>query len=199
MRVNLSVFRCEAHCPITASQWCSYCRLRTCLTTRGFRFFVQASTQHLVSTEVGPERKRKYSGEGVYRQLNFLSDAVPVDSLPAKKTNTNVKSGKDDSVFVKPPTNSVIVNRSAKNSQANSRALGEPSQSGPSSKSAPSSSSEKSVAAYYDGSGLGLSNKKKTPGLLNDPRSVSWVLQQQEKFLKHHMELFYKRRNKGKK
>ena len=192
MRVNHSVFRCEAHCPITASQWCSYCRLRTCLTTRGFRFFVQASTQHLVSTEVGPERKRKYSGEGVYRQLNFLSDAVPVDSLAAKKNNA--KSGKDDSLFVKPPT-SVIVNRSAKNS----RTPGEPSQTGPSSKSSPSSSSEKSVAAYYDGSGLGLSNKKKTPGLLNDPRSVSWVLQQQEKFLKHHMELFYKRRNKGKK
>merc|ERR1711971_687412 len=25
---------------------CDYCRLRTCLSTKGFRFFVQASTQH---------------------------------------------------------------------------------------------------------------------------------------------------------
>ena len=193
--------RCETLCPVRNSQWCGYCRLRTCLTTKGFRFFVQASTQHLVSTEVAPERKRKYSGEGVYKQLNFVSDAVPVDSLDfpaAKKAKNDVKSAKEDCVFVKPPPSVIVRSTSlpAKNSQANCKALGEPIQTGQPSESPPSS--KKSVA-YYDGSGLGLSNKKKTPGLLNDPNSVSWVLQQQEKFLQHHMELFYKRRNKGKK
>jgi len=159
--------RCEAQCPITASQWCDYCRLRTCLSTKGFRFFVQASTQHLISTEVASERKRKYSGEGVYKELNFVSDAVPVDSLD---------------VFVKPPTKPVN-SRSSKKPRASPRAPREPA----------SSSTTKS-AAYFDGSRLGLSNKKKTPGLLNDPNSVTWVLQQQEKFLQYHMELFYKRR-----
>ena len=194
--------RCEARCAVTVSGWCGYCRLRACLTTKGFRFFVQASTHHLMSSEEAPDRKRKYSGEGVYKELSFVSDAVSVDSLDApaaKKTNIDVKSGSDEAVFVKPPTGSVIVrstSRSSKNSRANTRAQGEQSQAGPSSRP-PSSSSNKS-AEYYDGSRLGLSNKKKTPGLLNDPASVSWVLQQQEKFLKHHMELFYKRRNSGK-
>merc|ERR1719219_804868 len=196
--------RCQSLCPISRSQWCGYCRFRTCLTTKGFRFFVQASTQHLLSTEVAPERKRKYSSEGVYRQLNFVSDAVPVDSLDvpaAKKTNDDGNAGTDEAVFVKPPTSVIVrsTSRSAKNSRSNSRLPGEPSQAGPSSKSPPSSSSPKKSVAYHDGSRLGLSSKKKTPGLLNDPNKVSWVLQQQEKYLSHHMELFHKRRNKGKK
>ena len=196
--------KCESLCPVRPSQWCGYCRFRTCLTTKGFRFFVQASTQHLVSTEVAPERKRKYSSEGVYRQLNFVSDDVPVDSLDvhaAKKPNDDGKAGKDDSLFVKPPPSVIVrpTSRSAKNSRSNSRLPGDPTQAGPSFKSPPSSSSPKKSVAYYDGSRLGLSSKKKTPGLLNDPNRVSWVLQQQEKYLSHHMELFYKRRNKGKK
>ena len=177
--------RCETLCPITASQRCDYSRLRTCLTTKGFKFFVQASTQHLISNEVASERKRKYSGEGVYKELNFVSDAVPVDALElptSKKHNTNVKSLSGETVFVKPP-NSVIVrstSRSSKKPRPSPRAPREPSTTKP--------------ADYYDGSRLGLSNKKKTPGLLNNPNSVSWVLQQQEKFLKYHMDLFYKRR-----
>ena len=35
---------------------------------------------------VESERKRKYSGEGVYKELNFVSDAISVDSLDSLAT-----------------------------------------------------------------------------------------------------------------
>jgi len=205
--------RCQSLCPVKVQRWCGYCRFRSCLTTRGFRFFLQVSTNHLMDKPRAPERKRKYSGQGVYKELNFVGDAVPADNInipPVKKnkaqTSPRSQSVEADSVFVKP---SVPIS-------SGSVQLTSPSPSPTSSKSAavraspshsyfnsavvkPSASSIKSVGSrpsYYDGSALGLTNQKKSPGLLNDPERVAWVLQQQEKFLKHHMELF-RRRNGG--
>ena len=172
----------QSACPVTVQQWCGYCRFKTCLTTKGFRFFTEASTKHLVGKQQGPERKRKYSGKGVYKELNFVSDSIAADNINIPAViNTELKelhevevyssTPVDESVFVKPG-----------------------SQTGPSYHQA---TDQTAIAAYYDGSSLGLTNEKKSPGLLNDPSKVAWVMQQQEKYLKHHLDLFNRRRNRG--
>ena len=144
---------CQSACPVTVQKWCGYCRFRTCLTTKGFRFFTAASTQHLIDKTRAPDRKRKYSGKGVYKELNFVSDSITTDSFGTSSQ----------------PLQAVVDDSPAPSTLA----------TGP---------------FYYDGSSLGLSNRKKSPGLLNDPSKVAWVMQQQEKFLKHHMDLYNKRR-----
>jgi len=74
--------RCVSLCPVTVQKWCGYCRFRTCLSTKGFKFFTQASTKHLIDQEpYGDSRKRKYSGEGIVKELNFIPDSVEQDSI----------------------------------------------------------------------------------------------------------------------
>jgi len=57
--------RCPTLCPVTVQQWCPYCRLRTCLATKGFRFTtvdtMKPDSKHKV-IPVSNARKRKYSG-----------------------------------------------------------------------------------------------------------------------------------------
>merc|ERR1719318_410456 len=75
--------RCVTMCPVTVQKWCGYCRFRTCLTTKGFRFFTEASTRVLIEQQmpVKDSRKRKYSGKGVLKELNFIPDTVAQDSV----------------------------------------------------------------------------------------------------------------------
>jgi len=74
--------RCMSLCPVTVQMWCGYCRLRLCLSTKGFRFFTQASTKVLIDQEpTGDSRKRKYSGKGIVKELNFIPDSVAQDSI----------------------------------------------------------------------------------------------------------------------
>ena len=73
--------RCVTLCPVTVQKWCAYCRFRTCLTTKGFRFFTETSTKvHQVSPPKDL-RKRKFSGKGVLKELNFIPDTVAQDSV----------------------------------------------------------------------------------------------------------------------
>ena len=155
--------RCESMCPVTVQKWCEYCRFRTCLTTKGFRFFTEASTHHLMDKAQAPDRKRKYSGKGVYKELNFVSDSITAENINIPQAGNTLTSPQPLSQAEDPRT---------------------PSPATP---------------FFYDGSSLGLSKRKKSPGLLNDPSKVAWVMQQQEKFLKHHMNLYNKRRSKGRK
>eukprot|EP00092_Neocalanus_flemingeri_P015887 GFUD01017204.1.p1 GENE.GFUD01017204.1~~GFUD01017204.1.p1 ORF type:complete len:712 (-),score=168.54 GFUD01017204.1:174-2309(-) len=74
--------KCVSQCPVTVQKWCGYCRFRTCLSTKGFRFFTQASTRVLIDQEpTGNSRKRKYSGKGIMKELNFIPDSVAQDSI----------------------------------------------------------------------------------------------------------------------
>lgn len=75
--------RCITMCPVTVQKWCGYCRFRTCLTTKGFRFFTEASTRVLMDQQEPPRdfRKRKYSGKGVLKELNFIPDTIAQDSV----------------------------------------------------------------------------------------------------------------------
>merc|ERR1719431_1510243 len=58
--------RCSTLCPVTVQQWCPYCRLRTCLATKGFRFFTKDTMTSDSNSKnkfipVSNTRKRKYS------------------------------------------------------------------------------------------------------------------------------------------
>jgi len=75
--------KCNNMCPVTVHKWCGYCRFRTCLSTKGFRFFTEASTRVLIDKEptAVDSRKRKYSGKGILKELNFIPDSVSQDSV----------------------------------------------------------------------------------------------------------------------
>jgi len=73
--------RCLSLCPVTVQKWCGYCRLRTCLSTKGFRFFTEASNKALIDQKpTGDSRKRKYSGKVIIQEQNFIPDSVAQDS-----------------------------------------------------------------------------------------------------------------------
>ena len=58
--------QCQTLCPVTVQKWCGYCRLRTCLSTKGFRFYIQGTAKQTVDNSLANDRgmrKRKFSGQ----------------------------------------------------------------------------------------------------------------------------------------
>ena len=96
--------KCQVLCPVTVQKWCGYCRLRTCLSCKGFRFMIQASTKHLLQDQGGhgTNRKRKYSGKGVYRELNFVPEPINQDSInvPRSSSRNGTVSQPTPSIFL---------------------------------------------------------------------------------------------------
>ena len=72
--------KCRDLCPVTVQKWCGYCRLRTCISVKGFRFLIPASTGHL-SSDKPLHKLRKYSGTGSCRELDFLPESINQDKI----------------------------------------------------------------------------------------------------------------------
>jgi len=189
--------KCRVLCPVTVQKWCGYCRLRTCISAKGFRFSVSASTGHL-SSQQPLHKLRKYSGKGNYKELNFHTDLVNPDTIylspPEGQSSNDVnttyqqstshqanqayvtQSNAHPQAFQPYPTYSVRTHDT--NQEATARVQQVTSQ-----------------PKVYDGSGLGLSNRKESGsfGLNNDPKRSEWVLEQQEKYLQHHLAIYRSR------
>lgn len=71
----IKIKSCATLCPITVQQWCPYCRLRTCLSTKGFRFTTDSSKANPVSKA----RKRKLSDIETPREVPAKLNQVEVD------------------------------------------------------------------------------------------------------------------------
>jgi len=68
---------CEFPCPITVQKWCGYCRLRACLSTRGFRFSLEteigvSSLQNISNNS----KKRKLSGHDLTNEEKISQDVI---------------------------------------------------------------------------------------------------------------------------
>jgi len=79
---------CEFPCPITVQKWCGYCRLRACLSTRGFRFSLEteigASSLQDISNN---SKKRKLSGHDLTNE-----EKIGHDVIGQRTTNSSINS-----------------------------------------------------------------------------------------------------------
>ena len=222
--------KCQVLCPVTVQKWCGYCRLRTCLSCKGFRFMIQASTKHLLEDQggQGTNRKRKYSGKGVYRELNFVPEPINQDSI-----NVPRSSSRNGTICQPTPSVFFVNNQSypaptPKTQQSTIPSYHNYAQNhlnvhqgyiSNSSFQVPRTMTNQSYnyinhflvpgagnynqncsrpSSIYDGSGLGLSDKRDHGGLglTNDPSKAVWVAQQQEKYLQYHLNIFKSRSKK---
>ena len=187
--------KCQVMCPVTVQKWCSYCRLRACLSVKGFSFPVSTSTGHL-SSDQPLHKLRKYSGTGSYKELNFLPDSINQDTIYfPQSANVNAYQQTplqanqayvaNDQVFhPKYSVKAYKVSRIIPRANQGITAPGHQVVTQPNAK-------------VYDGSCLGLDREKQSwkPGLNSDPRRKEWVKQQQEKYLQHHLAIYRSRMN----
>ena len=195
--------KCQALCPVTVQKGCGKGRLKTCLSVKGFRFsaYISSSTGHLSSDKPLP-KLRKYSGIGTYKELNFLPESINQDTIyphPHARTATSYQqyqSNQTDIVQAYTITPGVQVQSSDQFSEnvGDSQSQSFPQDSYHYSYMAPAQQTI-NQPRVYDGSGLGLSNRKERRSFdrSNDPRQNAWVKQQQEKYLQYHLALYWKR------
>jgi len=189
--------KCRVLCPVTVQKWCGYCRLRTCLSVKGFRFTISASTGHL-SSQQPLHKLRKYSGRGNYKELNFLPDSVNQDAIylsPPEGESTNVNTYQHSNFQ---QANQAYGDRSSAHHQTFQPYPKYSVRGYDSSQVAPVPAQQVTSQPQpnvYDGSGLGLSNRKEggSFGLNNDPERGEWVMKQQEKYLQHHLAIYRSR------
>jgi len=187
--------KCQVMCPVTVQKWCSYCRLRACLSVKGFSFPVSTSTGHL-SSDQPLHKLRKYSGTGSYKELNFLPDSVNQDTIYFPQS-ANVNAYQQSTLQANQAyvaTDQVFHPKYSVKAYKVSRIIPRANQG----ITAPAHQVvTQPKVKVYDGSCLGLDREKESwrPGLYSDPRRREWVKQQQEKYLQHHLAIYRSRMN----
>ena len=193
--------KCEVMCPVTVQRWCSYCRLRACLSVKGFSFPVSTSTGHL-SSDQPLHKLRKYSGTGSYKELNFLPDSINQDTIyfpPPERQSANVNAYQQtplqanqaqvayDQVFHPIPKYSVKAYKVSRIIPSANQGIIAPGHQ----------VITQPKVKVYDGSCLGLDRENESwrPGLISDPRRRELVKQQQEKYLQYHLAIYRSRMN----
>ena len=114
---NKTVFRrCESSCPVTVQRWCSYCRLKTCLETRGFRFHLNEESKKRSATEDSSREvkvSKLSSKENVNPKLAVAQTQPPPTSSVSSPTSSSSPFVHPSSIITHQQTSQSVIRSSS--------------------------------------------------------------------------------------